>query len=266
MTPENDNNPARLGVVSYLNSRPLIEGLQDESAVRLEFAVPSALPAMLQQGRVDAALIPIIDLAGKADTWERISDAGIGSDGETLTVRVFSRIPPEQITTLHTDNHSHTSVALARLIWKHCYNQDLSVVPTDVNHKLEDDCRAVLLIGDKVVTAPLHDFEYDVDLGTAWKKWTNLPFVFAVWAASVGRDNRQLAELLIRARDRGVANATDIATRMAPDHGWPVDLAREYLTERLAYTITPQAQKGMELFLELTGEQGLIPKPPELVT
>jgi len=108
----------RLGVVSYLNARPLIAGLAEEPDIELIFEVPSRLPEMLAGGEVDVALVPVIDLMRRGSEWQIVSDACIGCDGETLTVRVFSRVPPERITKLHVDGDSHTSVALARVIWR----------------------------------------------------------------------------------------------------------------------------------------------------
>ena len=52
----------RLGVVSFLNSRPLVEGLTDDPRVALRFDVPARLPALLDCGAVDAALVPIVDV------------------------------------------------------------------------------------------------------------------------------------------------------------------------------------------------------------
>ncbi|MHC4441183.1 MAG: menaquinone biosynthetic enzyme MqnA/MqnD family protein [Planctomycetota bacterium] len=255
---------ATLGVVSYLNSRPLIEGLEADDGVGLKYGVPAELTGMLEQGEVDAALIPVIDLARSQGAWKQISDAGIGCDGATLTVRIFSRVSPERITVLHADDHSHTSIVLAQLIWKHCYHRELDIVPTAIDDDF-DSCESVLLIGDKVVGAPRDAFEYDVDLGQAWKQWTGLPFVFAVWAGPAGGDHSRLAQLLRQARDRGVCRAGQIAADMGPELGWPVELAAEYLTERLIYTITPAAEKGMQRFVNLANQAGLITKPGELV-
>ncbi|MCL2330767.1 MAG: hypothetical protein FWC56_05645, partial [Phycisphaerae bacterium] len=149
-----NQEPFRLGVVSFLNSRPLIEGLEDDPRVVLQFAVPSALAELLERGEVDAALIPVFDLACRANCWQRVSDAGIGSDGRTLTVRVFSKVPAEQMTVLYVDPDSHTSVALARLLWTHVYRRPVRIEPIGPNTQLRD-CESVLLIGDKVVTTPM---------------------------------------------------------------------------------------------------------------
>jgi chorismate dehydratase len=243
---------------------------------------------MLRSGQVDAALVPVIDLARNAGQWERVSNACIASDGETLTVRVFSKTPPEGMSVVYVDPDSHTSVALAQLIWAHHFERRLVFRPLSAIDDL-NEAESVLLIGDKVVNAPLQGFDYEVDLGGAWKAWQGLPFVFAVWAAPVGRalpalDARQstslvsggsggqcppygleLSELLESARDRGVARARQIAEEIGPAHGWPVDLAEDYMLRRLSYTLTPRHLKGMQRFFELAAEERIILDVTELV-
>lgn len=253
-----------LGVVSFLNSQPLVEGLDATSGVALHYAVPSALAGLLRTGEVDAGLVPVVDLARAAGAWRRVSDACIGSDGETMTVRVFSRVPPEHMTVLYADPDSHTSVALARLIWGRWFERPIALRPLSSVSSL-DECPSVLLIGDKVVSAPVGDFEYQVDLGGAWKEWTGLPFVFAVWAAPIARECDRLARLLSTARDRGVARAAEIAAEAGPGRGWPVELAREYLTRRLMFKLTPTAREGLGLFFDLAAEEGLVPQLQEAV-
>ena len=181
-----------------------------------------------------------------------------------MTVRVFSRVSPERMNTLYVDGDSHTSVVLARLIWSQYFERPLRIVPLEAASD-PNACESVLLIGDKVVTGPVKGFAYQVDLGGAWKEWTGLPFVFAVWAAPAGGDHERLARLLNAARDRGVARAAQIADEAGPARGWPVEVAREYLTERLMFKVSPQAREGMGLFFEMATQEGILPKVPELV-
>lgn len=246
---------ATLGVISFLNTRPLIGSLEGRPGIRLTYAVPSGLPAMLADGSVDAALVPVIEVARAGTAWHVISDACIAADGETLTVRVFSRVPPEKIRTLHTDTDSRTSVALAQLLWSRFYRHTVTFRPLERPGD-RDSCEAILLIGDKVVTAAPQDFAHQCDLGSAWKQWTGLPFVFAVWAARPSADPA-LGELLSAARDHGVANAAEIAREHGPARGWPVELAEAYLTRYMKYTLTDEARRGMSLFLEMAAEAGL---------
>lgn len=254
----------RLGVVSFLNARPLVQGLDTDASVELIFDVPSRLADLLERRTVDAALVPVIELIKPRRDWRVVSDACIGCDGETLTVRVFSREAPERVRTLCVDGDSRTSVLLARLIWQEVYGRAISVMPYRGNER-RDECDAVLLIGDKVVTRKLIDFEIETDLGSAWKSLTGLPFVFAVWAASGERRLAALDERLRAARDAGVKAAEFIAADFGPGHGWPVALAQRYLTSRIKYTLGPRQREGLARFLELVREHELIGPTRELV-
>jgi len=248
----------RLGAVSYLNAKPLIVALEEDPAVELLLDVPSRLPLLLETGQVDAALVPVVDLADPARSWSVVSDACIGCDGETLTVRVFSRMVPQNVDTLHVDGDSHTSVALARIIWHELYQRELRVVPF-TGLEAADECQAVLLIGDKVVNNDLLDFEIETDLGTAWKSLTSLPFVFAVWASARSCGCDELAARLSLARDKGVKAAEMIAADFGPGMGWPVTLAKRYLTTRLKFTLGDRQRQGIARFFEFARRYQLVP-------
>ena len=254
----------RLGVVSFLNAKPLIEGLDSAEGIKLLYAVPSRLPALLDDGIVDAALVPVVDLVREGRRWQIVSDACIGCDGETLTVRVFSRVPPASISRLHVDGDSHTSVVLAKILWKELYARPLDVVPY-TGHEKVDECEAVLLIGDKVVSNTLVDYDIETDLGSAWKSLTSLPFVFAVWAAPAGLDVSQLSRRLSQARDAGVASAELIAADCGPGLGWPVTLAKRYLTARMKFTLGPRQRLGIAEFLKFARADDLIGATGQLV-
>jgi chorismate dehydratase len=217
-----------------------------------------------------------------------ISDACIGCDGETMTVRVFSQVPPDRVCRLWVDGDSHTSVALARVLWRELYERALTVEPLAAGQPPLDELEAVLLIGDKVVSPKRGSFAYEVDLGGAWRQHTGLPFVFAVWATVAsapcgGREapvslrrrpqgadatssapapdgtSETLAGLLGRARDRGVARAAEIAAEHGPAHGWPVALAERYLTRCMRYQLDARAVAGAERFARLCAGEGIVP-------
>ncbi len=253
----------RLGVVSYLNAKPLISGLDLDTRAELYFDVPSRLPALLDTGQVDAALVPIIDLLSPDRAWQVVSDACIGCDGETLTVRVFSRVPPDSVRRMQVDGDSHTSVALARIIWQERYGIALDITP--FTGEKEQECDAILLIGDKVVTHTLVDYEIETDLGSAWKSLTSLPFVFAAWASPLGADVASLAHCLSHARDSGVEAAAMIAADFGPGMGWPVALAKRYLTTRLHFFLGARQRAAMQRFLDLAQTHEIVPAGQELV-
>ena len=258
---KNDRRKWRLGVVSYLNAKPLIAGLEAESHIELILDVPSRLPGLLDRGLVNAALVPVVDFFEHESRWKIISDACIGCDGETLTVRVFSRVSPEAVSKLAVDVDSHTSVVLARLLWRERYGRELEVFRLS-DCAAVDEFDALLLIGDKVVSRPdpppLNEFDIETDLGSMWKSLVSLPFVFAVWAAPRTLDVSGLESVLKRARDRGVESAASIAADLGPSLGWPTALAERYLTRHLVYTLGGPQRLGMAEFRELASAHGLL--------
>src|SRR5687768_6774488 len=80
----------RVGSVSFLNAKPLIYGLEGAADVELSLAVPSGLLGGLRAGELDVALLPVIDYQ-RMEGLRIVPGGGIGCDGETLTVRIFSK-------------------------------------------------------------------------------------------------------------------------------------------------------------------------------
>lgn len=246
----------RLGIVSFLNARPLAAGLLDRPAVSLHPAVPSRLADMLVRGECDVGLLPVVNFYRHRRTLVGVSNACIASDGETMTVRVFSRVPPDQINVLHADGDSHTSVILAQILWREMYGRTLVMEPHRGGHGAPPD--AMLLIGDKVVCEAPRGFGFEVDLGAAWKHLTGLPFVFAAWFGDRNVDHSATAALLESSRDEGVKNVEAIAARFAPQHGWPPALALTYLRDVMRYTLTPEMRLAMDRFFALSERHGLL--------
>src|SRR3954467_15358145 len=238
----------RVGSVSFLNAKPLIDGLDAAPDVELSLAVPSALLGGLRRGGLDVALLPVIDYQ-RREGRRVVPSGGIGCFGETLTVRIFSKVPVERIRTLACDTDSHTSVALARVIFAERYGTR----PTFVDWTQEEDqsCDARLLIGDKVVCEEPVGFEHQLDLGSAWRALTGLPFVFAVWTARAGVDLGELPRELADAKRRGLANVTDIIERYAVPRGWPAGLALQYLSVYLKFDVGERELRAISLFHEM---------------
>lgn len=254
----------RLGAVSFLNAKPLIEGLRDAGDVHVVFDVPAKLPARLLAGEFDAALIPTIDMLRNAGRLRPVSNACIASDGETMTVRVFSNDPPHRITRLWCDPDSHTSVQLARALWREVYGVELETRPLQPD-TWAADADAVLLIGDKVVDPARARFAYEVDLGGAWRSHTGWPFVFAVWATHEDRSadwQADVAHRLERARDLGLDRVADIAAREGPSAGWPIATARRYLERCLMFELTDAAWTGLRRFAACCGLADAIKTAP----
>jgi chorismate dehydratase len=248
--------PYHIAAVSFLNTRPMIEGLDARTDVELHLAVPARLLDLLQSGQNDVALLPAIDYQ-RADNLVMLPGCCIGADGAALTVRVFSRVKIAQIRTLRLDTESHTSNALARILLSEVYG----IRPTIS----DDGADAMVYIGDKVVTRPPADMPYDIDLGQVWKEWTGLPFVFAAWQGPRDRISQGLVDVLLEARRCAMERIDAIVQQFAIPHQWPRDLARRYFLEILQYELdlspgSPQ-RRAIERFHQLAARHGIIPSP-----
>jgi chorismate dehydratase len=189
-----------------------------------------------------------------------VPSGAIGCDGHTLTVRLFSCAPIDQIETLACDPESHTSVALARIILAERYQRTPEFV--DLHKSTGRPGEARLLIGDKVICDEPPGFEHQLDLGFAWKEMTGLPFVFAAWMARDGVDLRDVPQRLEHAKRDGLAHVDELIQRYALPRGWPAGVALQYLTVYLKYDVGEVERRAMTLFFELAAKHGIIASPP----
>ena len=253
-----------VAAVSFLNARPLIEGLEGEPGVNLITDVPSRLLQTLILGRADVALCPVIDFHLSPEELCIVPVGAIGSDGPTLTVRVFSRTPMEGVRHVHVDGDSHTSVALLQMVFAELFGRDPEICAlesSDINGS-DDAPDTVLLIGDKVVRDEPDSSRYphQLDLGEAWKELTGLPFVFACWMVRAGRDLGDLPEILARRREINRHHIKDIVAAHGASSGWPEDLATRYLGEILRYELGARELESVELFWSKCHDLDLISK------
>ncbi|HEV7300194.1 MAG TPA: menaquinone biosynthesis protein [Tepidisphaeraceae bacterium] len=256
LSPTAARRPIRVASVSYFNSKPLIDGLDRDPFVELSLAVPAKLIDGLRDGSTDVALLPVIDYQSMGGL-QIVPAGGIGCDGPTLTVRIFSRVPFEQIESLACDVESHTSVGLARVILAERYGLRPEIVPLDRARSPQ----TLLLIGDKVVCEEPVGYAHQLDLGEAWKQLTGKPFVFAVWTARAVVDVGDLPERLAQAKVRGLRRVDQLVDQFAVPRGWPVDIAKRYLTEYLKFDIGPQQIDAIRLFHTLAAKHCVVGTP-----
>jgi chorismate dehydratase len=258
-----------VGCVSFLNSKPLIDGLDDHPALRVSYDVPSALLADLLDGRVDLALCPVIDYQLSSQPLAIVPVGGICCRDRTHTVRLFSRAPIQAVRQVAVDPDSHTSVNLLRVILHDAYGLTPRLVELDRRAAARRDWpESVLLIGDKVVLDGPDEagHPHQLDLGLAWRRLTGLPFVFAVWMARLDSDLGDAPAILDRQRIDNAARIDSIVARHAPAMGWPIDLARRYLGQLLHYHLGPEEFQAMRRFWTRTHELRLTPADRPLRT
>jgi chorismate dehydratase len=256
-SPIDNRTPLRIGSVSFLNARPLIHGLEDCPDAQLMLDVPAKLLDGLRDGRFDVALLPAIDYQ-RMEGLCIVPSGGIGCDGPTLTVRIFSRTPISRISSLACDPDSHSSVALARIVLERGHGVRPEFVDLPAHRR---DCDAILLIGDKVICEQPDGYRHQIDLGEQWKRLTGLPFVFAVWMSRRGLDLGDWPRRLERCLRNGLGDLEGIVRRHAVPRGWPADIARRYLRDYLRFEIGPAQLQAIALFHELALAHGLTAPP-----
>ncbi|BAM03509.1 menaquinone biosynthetic enzyme MqnA/MqnD family protein [Phycisphaera mikurensis] len=258
------DRPTTLGCVSYLNAKPLIDGLACDG-LRVELGVPSSLLAGLVDGRFDAALCPVIDLFRSPVPLRLLPVGGIGCRGDTLTVRLFSRVPLEDLRGVAVDRDSHTSVGLLRVLLHRRLGRVPALEPeemrdADLAEAVPGGHEAALLIGDKVVThePPAELYPHQLDLGGAWARAFGLPFLFAGWLTPRAALPSRLERRMEAVRARNLARVPELVRRHAAGLGWPAGLAEAYLGRILCYETGPEQLAAVRRFGAELGRLGLI--------
>ena len=257
----------KIGAVSYLNTRPLIFGMQHglgAARVELSYDVPAVLADRMSRGELDIALLPAVELARMPDL-ELVPGLSITTRGPSRSVLLVSRRPLEQIETVALDPESRTSNALVRVlfaeVWK--VRPEFRTGHLELERALEDSDAAVR-IGDKALFEPLPQDAQAFDLGAVWTESTGLPFVFAAWAARPGVVDDEIYRILHRSRREGSARIEAIAA----DYTWNgeshPDVARTYLTEHILFRFGAAEVEGLRTFLGLAANHGVIERAPAI--
>jgi len=244
----------KAAIVNYLNTAPLLYGLTHSAELpdlELVLGVPAACARMLDQREVDLSLLPIGASIGKEIRW--IGRYGIGAEGPVRTVVLFSEVPMEQIRHVRLDAHSRTSLLLIRVLDHYYYRAGWTYKQDDQvsNLKTLGAHEGVLMIGDKVFTHEKR-FGYRYDLAEEWIRLTNLPFVFAAWAAAVPLDSRFI-DRFNRAQEFGVENLEMVVKAYYETRKDTRINLMEYLQKNISYELTEKKWEGIRLFRDLAG-------------
>lgn len=238
----------RVGAVSYLNTKPLIYGLQHgplSEKIELLLDYPSNLTSLLQKDKLDIALLPVAAIPMIRDS-HIISNYCIASDKKVASVCLFSHVPIDEIQQIYLDYQSRTSVMLLRILLKEYWNIRPSLLEGDENYISQIGGKtAGLIIGDRALEN-LENFPYVYDLAEAWYDYTKLPFVFAIWAANKKINPTFLEEFNI-ANSVGFQRIEEIISGIAYKN---YDL-NNYYRNNICYSFDEEKNKGMTLFLKM---------------
>jgi chorismate dehydratase len=275
----------RVGRIPYINCYP-VYGAIDRGVVPLEAqlvdGVPTTLNAAMADGSLDISVISAVEYARDAGRYLLLPDLAISCDGPVRSVVLFAKRPASELTgrRVLVSRSSMTSVTLLELLFQDVWDARPTFVPSDA--ELVDvagfgdtDHDARLVIGDAAlhlwsrlrggsaqdVDPRLAAYRYAYDLGSEWKAWTGLPFVFAVWVAQrslpVGESLRVHARL-IESRDWGLAHLEPLATQAALATGVHRSVCLDYLSD-LDYRLSYSHLAGLTEFFRRLVQAGRVP-------
>ncbi len=270
----------RVGRIPYINCYP-VYGAIDSGIVPLAGTVingvPTALNRMMSAGELDVSVVSTVEYARDSTRYLLLPELGITSDGPVRSVMLFSRRSPETLggRKVLVSRSSMTSVALLELLFEHVWRCRPEFIAGDAElidlSRFDDEPHdARLVIGDAALK--LFDdanrsgpqairYPHRVDLGSAWKEWTGLPFVFAVWVAQRTTSVHKALEAhasLIASRDWGVAHVPILAAQAAANTGVPVATCIEYLAG-LDYRLSYPHLAGLTEFFRRLVLAGRVP-------
>ena len=246
----------RAAAVSFLNARPLTAALAGSKRIELVLAEPSMCAAMLERGEVQAALLPVAALAGK--DYEVVPGIAIGSDGPVTTVILVGEQSPVVWDEVFLDTASRTSQILAKIVLaERGVHPKFTPMPAADGLAAARGTKGALVIGDRSFDVSANQL---LDLGREWTHITQLPMVYAVWAARPGVLVPEDVAEIVRAAREGLGMRTEIAQAFAKEKGGDPERYRRYLTHRIRYGLGPYELQGLEAFLARAVSLGFAPE------
>jgi chorismate dehydratase len=247
----------KVGVVNYLNTKPLLYGLQRppvNEKIELIASYPSRLAEMLIKKEIDVGLIPVAAIP-ELSSWYIVGDHCIGTEGEIASVCLFSEVPMSEIKKVYLDYQSRSSVALLQWLMKEYWG-----IAPEVVHAADESflgeikgTTAGLVIGDRALEQRrISTFIYD--LGSEWRAITGLPFVFAAWVSTQKLPD-DFIQLFNEANARGLRHIDEIVAQTPFD---VYDL-KKYYTLHLSYHLDERKLQGMKRFLQIINESSQQP-------
>jgi chorismate dehydratase len=275
----------RVGRIPYINCYP-VYGAIDRGVVpmpaELVDGVPTSLNREMAAGTLDVSVISAVEYARDATRYLLLPDLSICSDGPVRSVVLFSKRPASELhgRRVLVSRSSMTSVALLDLLFENVWDAKPAFIPSnselvDVERFGEEEHDARLVIGDAALhlwsrlRSPelypegggLSEYRYAYDLGGEWKRWTDLPFVFAVWVAqrtTPVADSLAVHAGLIASRDWGLKHLDVLAAQAAIATGVHRAVCLEYLSG-LDYGLSYQHLAGLTEFFRRLVAAGKVP-------
>jgi chorismate dehydratase len=248
----------KVGVVSYLNTRPLVYGLEllpiaDE--IELIQETPARLAELLLNDEIDVGLVPTAVIPQLKESFIA-SDFCIGTETEVASVCLFSEVPLNEIRKVYLDHESRSSTALLRWLMQESWGIYPEIIQAidDSYRKQITGTTAGLVIGDRAFAQrKISTFIYD--LASEWRAITGLPFVFAAWVS-----NKPLSQSFLRKFNEANAIGLNHIDEIVAAQRFDLFDLKKYYTLHLSYKLDDRKRKGMALFLQYINDANMVVK------
>jgi chorismate dehydratase len=196
------NSRLRVAAIGFLNPAPLMWDFEHpplDASLALRYRIDRMTPAecatRLASGAADIGLVPIAALAA-IPGLRILPGCAIASKGRVRSLILVRRAaqPLAALRSVAADTASLTTLAHARILFRHWGNPDAAFLPAAASlDAMLAQADAAILIGDPALLAleeranrlerTGEELVYH-DMAEEWRALTGLPFVSAVWAAA----------------------------------------------------------------------------------
>ncbi|HEV8582426.1 MAG TPA: menaquinone biosynthesis protein [Thermoanaerobaculia bacterium] len=253
----------RVGIVNYLNSKPLAWGFLKGHHADLfapSYHPPAMVARLLGQGNLDVGLIPSIEVQ-RIPNLRVLPDMCIAARHEVRSVLLVSRGPVEAIRRVALDQNSRTSATLVRILLKERYGLEPEYVHDRPDpERMLNEADAALIIGDPALRVDRERYRI-VDLAADWNELTGHPFVFAVWAVRPEVDIPDLPFYFKSSLRYGLSSLDTVVREAAAELNLDSSEVRAYLTDNLSFFLRQEEIEGLEEFYRHAHAHGLILEP-----
>jgi chorismate dehydratase len=268
-----------VAAIGFLNPAPLMWDFEHPpldaplaQRYRIDRMSPAECAGRLASGAAEIGLIPIASLA-TIPGLRILPGCTIASKGNVrslLLVRRASR-PLETLRSVAADTASRTTLAHARILFRHWGNPAVPFLPAaaDLDAMLAR-ADAAILIGDPALLAleeranrleRTGELLVYHDLAHEWRALTGLPFVSAVWGAAHGSLlNDRVEQDFIQSRIHGLENIEALAAEWSRRIPIPEETIRAYLATNIHYTLDEECIEAMRVFFRMAAQAGILPE------
>lgn len=239
----------KVGRIPYMICEPFYFDTE-RRGLELVDTMPQRAVEDIEQGIVDAALAPVVDIFGKEDVLQPVGGFCIASTDRAGSVFLYSKVPLDELSGARVGliEESRTSVKLLQVLLKLKYQVEVGEFVG-----LRDEHDAFMVMGDRGLRQRrgARGFPHRYDLGEEWYQWTRLPFVYARWMARHDLDSTELA-VLEDTLYVGLEDGVDTLYHIAEPRENLLMLPRDVVdyVQGIRYYLGMSEQKSMRIFRE----------------